>query len=548
MVKRSNANLTDEFIHQYLRALDCPRALSVWILYKSGEHKTLSELEFNPLHYNTYVDARDSLAATSILSKAKFLKTGNDLKKIALEKFWKAEETCKESNARILRSENLSPMVQQGLSLARYKIHKILGRFSSCRESYVDGCNWGPGASFHIKRREATYPKKFLEDRGITHSLASFIRPWFREAYPIWDIDFDSLNYTSENKIITVPKNAKTDRTIAIEPGLNIWFQKGIGSIIRAKLGRVGIDLNNQAINQQLALEASRGQTLATIDFSAASDSISRSIVWELLPSDWYAVLDCHRSKFATLEGKNFFYEKFSSMGNGYTFELESLIFYSLAWAACQLSNEDSSLISVYGDDVVIPSSALNIFHQLCDFAGFTINDQKSYSSGYYRESCGSHYWNGQDIKPLFLKESLDDSEELLKCANNVRRLAHRRNGYCGCDARLLRCYTLLASSLTAFPLISDGYGDAGLIENIDHPRVSFKKPKGQVEGFVVRVPLFRPQMVVYDNHGLLLTRLRESGGGGEISYGNKIPLPGRGRKIRKNLLIPRWYDLGQWF
>lgn len=546
-MKRSSANLTDRFIYQYLQALDCPRALSVWILYKSGEHKQVAELEFDPLVHNSYSKARDSLAATSLLAKARFLKTGNNLREKALSKFREAEASCKEANRRIFWPGNYSPVVAEGLSLARHKIHQILGRITSNREAFVDGCNWGPGASLSIKRREATYPKKFLEDREATPDLIRFISPWVGHAYPHWDC-MSNVKETRANKIITVPKNAKTDRTIAIEPGLNIWFQKGIGTIIRRKLGRIGIDLNDQGKNQELALEASRGNSLSTIDFSAASDSISRAIVWELLPNDWYAVLDALRSKFATLDGTEFFYEKFSSMGNGYTFELESLIFYSLAWAACHISHQDTSFISIYGDDVVLPSKALDIFHQLCDFAGFKINKQKSYSSGYYRESCGSHYWDGQDIKPLFLKESIDgNEEELLKCANNLRRLAHRRNGYYGCDHRLKDCYATLRHALKGFPLISDGYGDAGIIENFDSPGVVFSRPKGQVEGFRVRVTLRRPHMVFIEHHGLLLTRLRESGGGSDISYGNRVPLPGRGRKIRKNLLIPRWYNLGPW-
>ena len=35
------------------------------------------------------------------------------------------------------------------------------------------------------------------------------------------------------NKIVTVPKNYKTERTIAIEPLLNSVLQKGIGAVIR---------------------------------------------------------------------------------------------------------------------------------------------------------------------------------------------------------------------------------------------------------------------------------------------------------------------------
>jgi hypothetical protein len=547
---RFSADSRDEFIHLFLEALDCPRALTVSILYRSGEHKELTALEFNPTDYNTMIDARDSLAATSFLSKAKFLKTGNDLRDVALKKFWEAEARCKDANHRILWPGSYDPVVAQGLSLARQKIHDILGDLRQNIEPLLDACNWGPGASLNVKRREATAPKKFRDDHGVTPDFYAFCKPWFSAAYPLWDA-ISEPQVSDANKVITVPKNAKTDRTIAIEPGLNLWFQKGVGVIIRRRLkGFAGIDLNTQERNQSLAKEASRGDTIATIDFSAASDTLSTSLIWELLPTDWYSFLDVLRSKFALLDGQKTYYNKFSSMGNGYTFELESLVFLSLAHAACHLSScnyDEFSSISIFGDDLIIPSKALNIFHHLCDFCGLKINDQKSFSTGYYRESCGSHYWNGVDIKPLFLKEDLNATEEVLKCANNLRRLAHRRNGYCGCDSRLLDVYTFLSHAISFVPRISEGFGDAGLIENIDHPAVVFRPAKHGMEGYVVRVLLFRPAMVITDHHGLFLARLKECGGASEISYGNQSPLPGRGRKIRKNLLMPRWYDLGEW-
>lgn len=134
------------------------------------------------------------------------------------------------------------------------------------------------------------------------------------------------------NKVTTVPKNSKTDRVIAIEPLMNMYVQKGIGGAIRHSLRSVGINLNDQTSNQRLAREGSLQGKLATVDLSSASDSVSLLLVEELLPPDWVAAIKLCRSPCGVLpDGSVINYQKVSSMGNGFTFELESLIF----WAAC---------------------------------------------------------------------------------------------------------------------------------------------------------------------------------------------------------------------
>jgi hypothetical protein len=55
-----------------------------------------------------------------------------------------------------------------------------------------------------------------------------------------------SLELRNSSKVRVVPKNAKTDRTICIEPDLNIFVQLGIGAVIRERLKAYGLDLNTQ--------------------------------------------------------------------------------------------------------------------------------------------------------------------------------------------------------------------------------------------------------------------------------------------------------------
>lgn len=537
--------LADRVIYQFYKGLDCPRSLTCWLLYSSGEHDQLAALEFNPFDYNSKTAADDSLCATKFLSKCDYLSTTVDRKKVALDKFFEAEQQCLNTNRRILRSEFKNAQTSSVLRRAKFKIETILGDIDP--EAFLDACNWGPGATVSIKRRAATHPNKFQTESGITLEAYNFVAPWWSTAFPHWVPRFTIQN---ASRLVTVPKNAKTDRTIAIEPGLNLWFQKGIGMLIRRKLRAFGIDLNSQDHNARLSRIASKFNNLATVDFSSASDTISKEVVKELLPPRWFALCEAFRSSLCLLDDKPILLNKFSSMGNGFTFELESLIFYSLALAT-QGELKLNERISVFGDDVILSSKAVDLYTDICADLGFTVNTSKSYSSSYYRESCGEHWWNGVSIKPIFHKEPLNGKTALLKLANSVRRLAHRRSAF-GCDRALRRCWHVLADTLgRETPRISDGFGDLGLIENIDGFGVAATRASNGLEGFYVRVWAVLAVNKFYDDQGLLLYKLKSIGGLGlkteSSGGGNNIPLPGRAKHAKIRVLVPRWYDLGPW-
>jgi hypothetical protein len=85
-------------------------------------------------------------------------------------------------------------------------------------------------------------------------------------------------------------------------------------------------------------------------------------------------------------------------MGNAITFALESAIFAALAVQSVHLvyprwsTKKCFESIAVYGDDVILPVDAYDVYTQLAVRCGFTVNLEKSYShfdAGAYRESCG---------------------------------------------------------------------------------------------------------------------------------------------------------------
>ncbi len=202
-------------------------------------------------------------------------------------------------------------------------------------------------------------------------------------------------------------------------------LQRSVGNWIRKRLRKFGVNLNDQTENQRLAKVGSISGTCATIDLASASDTISDRVVWDLLPHQWYVVLDSLRSKRGTLpSGELIRWEKFSSMGNGFTFELESLLFWAISRAVVMANNDDISLLSIYGDDIIVPTgSAANLITVLTDF-GFSTNVDKSFVSGPFRESCGRHYHNGIDVTPFYIRKPINSVPRVIWLLNSLRKWA----------------------------------------------------------------------------------------------------------------------------
>jgi len=465
--------LTAQVIEKYLLSLDCPRALTVWLMFKNNEHEQLANLSFDPKAYSNWIDLRDAYAASKFLSKYKDLTLDYDLDQVAITKFMLYEDRCKQTNRRF---KNLSqdpnyhgPCVWLHHAVIR-KVERILGDFGA--EEFFSSPDWGPGASTLIPRRSACSQEKFQCETGITRDLYALIpTDLLQMSYPAWGSHLEFVgfpNFQVGNRVVTVPKDASTNRVIAIEPGINLWFQKSLGDMIGKRLLRVGIDLTDQSRNQQYALLGSKTGEYTTVDFSSASDSIATKVVEEVLPPRWFSVMDSCRAKYGTIKDTAMKWEKFSSMGNGFTFPLQSLIFYAVA-KCCVEYLHISGDVSVYGDDVIIPTPAFGLFSELVSFYGFQINEKKSHFDSTFRESCGAHYASGFDVKPIFLKEKLTSVLTVYRLANAIRRLAHRRNRI-SCDARFRKVFELLIQTVPeALRLrIPDGFGDGAFISNFD--------------------------------------------------------------------------------
>lgn len=211
------------------------------------------------------------------------------------------------------------------------------------------------------------------------------------------------------NRIEFVYKKMDEARTIALEPAMNVLLQLGVDGHVRKRLLKFGIDINNQTINQDLAREGSLTNLLSTLDLKGASDTISLHLVEMLLPYEWMEYLYLLRSDVGFLpDGTTVRYEKLSSMGNGFTFAIETLIFAACVYAVSP-TVKFSKDAHVYGDDIICPTSSVPELTRLLTLCGFTINVEKSFFlNNNVRESCGADFYKGENFRPVFLRHNFD--------------------------------------------------------------------------------------------------------------------------------------------
>jgi len=469
---RPNRRLTAlSYAQRVWEALDTPVSLACSILASNGEYEQLVRKGVNPLNYTHSADFYADYSAVKLLSKFPDLPTGIDRRLAAMKKFIEAEVLCRETNERFrdLSGHGVSQLVQRVLDRARQVIQRILGDVPSLEQLDF---RFGPGASYGVRGETSVY-NKVTSTLECTYAFQPLLSEFLGE-FPGWiSQDWREVALVSGSELTFVPKDAKTDRPICIEPLLNGLYQKGVGSWLRNRLKRFGIDLNDQSVNQRLAQKAFT-ERLSTVDFSSASDTIAHNLVLDLLPIDWFEFLDIARCPRYFVEGKWYNFHKFTSMGNAYTFELETLIFFGLAFACCQELGIDFVTgvnLSVYGDDVIIPRDCFDLFQEVTVACGFLINTEKSFTDGLFFESCGHDYFSGDFVRPFLLKRELNTLTAAFYATNTTLRLSKRLGAVGSPTAtRLLGVRKWCIDSVPG-PFRTwgpEGFGDGHIVEELD--------------------------------------------------------------------------------
>lgn len=497
LFRRSIKNKSFDYVLDTYRYLfedtDNAKCLSLWIMLKYGEYEQYLSYDCNPNNFLSSREFYKVYQCAKLFSKYPYLKTGIDTKRVAVVEFIRCEAKCRSINRAVFdhgfRKLFKSPDEWQVIHLATRKIARILGPIPRLDDLTF---HFGPGQNVGLAKTTNVY-SKLMSSRTVTKGLLAFLQD-NPVIHPAWDCASDeevpSVPYYSlstyktvpGSKLAFVPKNAKTDRPICIEPLYNSFIQTGLGSYMRDRLRYHGVDLRDQTVNQRLAKLGSLGDSLATVDMKSASDLISYSVVMEMLPFDWFLALDASRSPSFSYEGREYELEKFSSMGNGYTFELETLVFHSIAESCVDLLGlHGDSEWNCYGDDVIIPSRAYDLFSRTLESLGFEINHSKSYRRGPFRESCGKDFFNGALVRPLFLKKYL--SPEVIYSQMNFM---YRSGGWSFEDPLFHRTWKLLLELLPRkFHLFGpNGYGDGHIVIEYENlPRISHPYRRRQFEG-----------------------------------------------------------------
>lgn len=384
---------------------------------------------------------------------------GQDPKHAALENLLRAERRSRRLNT-VFRAHNMRGTERHwSIPMIRKELHRVLGDVPPY-ERVFDQCDFSGGATVQHHGENTHLATKLGGDtiQGRASALNFFkIAVWRNWHYAeqflpltnVWD-DIKGSSYESNdafprirsldreaferaierrfedvdyNKITTVPKNAMTERTIAMEPELNNFLQKGADLVLRDLIhAHYGIDLSQQEPNQILAWRGSLDNTsdpYATLDLKDASNSVLLEFVRAVLPPSWFRFLDAIRSPCYQLEGKLHAYEMFCSMGNGFCFPLETLIFAAICKVAAKYSKVKSDF-RCYGDDIIIRQSQALLVTEILRVCGFRINIQKSYVFGPFRESCGANWYDGRAVTPGYYKTAVTTRDELYAIHNSL--------------------------------------------------------------------------------------------------------------------------------
>lgn len=571
-----------------LSGLGSVRSLSVHILaeaYLVSAYEPdsfwaeLKRLSIDPIHYleSDYNRFADDYQATVLYSKlpAKDTSDAQRLNAAALDNFRACEERNSAYNSSFSIETKFAAYKQLDklgvpIELIRHKLSMILGKAPSLQYLANEG-EWTEGASVSLNKRHASAFVKTYRGTTCTVGLAKLLH---QEGVILPDvITSKPWKLVMGNLVSTVSKNLVTDRTIAAEPDINLFFQRAVGKKIARRLRRFGIDLRDQT-NNQLACFLAYRLGLATVDLKDASNSNVLLPILAILDFEWGELITALRSPYGTFSSRKdvlsnkaewFEYNMLSSMGNGFTFELETAVFFAIALACgCDIGET-----WVYGDDIIIPQTRVPLVSSVLSVFGHSVNAEKSFTEGTFFESCGVYTFTGIDVTPLKIKDYLNAPKDTIVLANKLRLYAHSRRFANGCDKRILPAWQMCIRWLpTHIRKHCRGPVNSGLCLYVNPgERIVLNTRSGKASGLIASsqlVPKMKPIGESYHNN-LMMWSLRYVNNGSRRYSPSSLryvatfdPIaPFAQRNVVKQsqvgwevacMKVSSWYDMGFWW
>lgn len=417
--------------------LGTPRALTVEILLRYGEIAQLQQLRAEPSHYLLADAYHKDVIITDVLRKCALPGDTDSRFRAAVDGFLRNEKQNWKTNRRLYRFVDncgLEPEdepVMQFITAWRKEIKSVLGPLPNTLTPRFSG-----GSTVSDRGYLTTVPDKMTNVPTYYPQSSCMLPLWWETAwgracaYPSKDRAPVHPRVVRYNEFFTVRKDALKDRGCCMEAPISLSFQLPVGKeFSRAIRLAYGNDLRTgKEKHMRLARLASVTDDHATIDLTDASNLMARALPELTLPNQWFELVNSLRAPNVYIDGRIQRLEMFSSMGNGFTFELETLLFQTLAVTICKLMGleEKVSEISVFGDDIIVPKEIAPALLSALTYFGFEPNKRKTFVSGHFRESCGGDYFQGSAVRPYHLEELPDEPQHWISFANGLWRLPQR--------------------------------------------------------------------------------------------------------------------------
>jgi hypothetical protein len=190
------------------------------------------------------------------------------------------------------------------------------------------------------------------------------------------------------------------------------------------------IALSDQAKNQILAEIGSRDGSYATLDLSSASDLLSLDLVKIVFSKHPRFLSGLILSRTEVVQDSPDLLRKYAGMGNATTFPVQSVCFAILSIASILEHRRIRPTfrnivavarnIQVYGDDIIVKTEYYTPVVEWLHLSGLSVNQDKSYFRGSFRESCGLDAFKGYTVTPVYIKALPDGTSIEAKTVENL--------------------------------------------------------------------------------------------------------------------------------